>query len=237
MRLYLFRLATIGADVPVPSYLIRTDDGRNIVVDTGFPAEMVAAALQPGYQGMPIRDGVAVVDRLAEVGVAPQEVHLLVATHLDADHAGAHDAFPNAEIVVQRVQYEAATSASHPRYGVTRAHWDAPGLRYRLVDGDTELVPGVTLIETSGHVPGHQSVLVRLPVTGPALLAIDAIGSAASADPDTRAISPFDLDEMSVRASTRKLRDLALREGVTLTIYGHDAQQWASLKLAPAYYD
>jgi glyoxylase-like metal-dependent hydrolase (beta-lactamase superfamily II) len=92
MRLYLLRLATIGADVPVPSYLIRTDDGRNIVVDTGFPDEMVVAAQQPGYQGMPIRDGVAVVARLAAVCVAPQDVHLLVATHLDADHAGAHDA-------------------------------------------------------------------------------------------------------------------------------------------------
>lgn len=40
-----------------------------------------------------------------------------------------------------------------------------PG-RIRLVDGDTELLPGLELIETSGHVPGHQSVLVRLPKTG-----------------------------------------------------------------------
>jgi N-acyl homoserine lactone hydrolase len=43
------------------------------------------------------------------------------------------------------------------------------------VDGDTELLPGLTLLETSGHTPGHQSVLVRLPQTGPVLLAIDAV--------------------------------------------------------------
>ena len=47
--------------------------------------------------------------------------------------------------------------------------------RIRLVDGDTELLPGLELIETSGHVPGHQSVLVRLPKTGAILLPIDAV--------------------------------------------------------------
>ena len=47
--------------------------------------------------------------------------------------------------------------------------------RIRLVDGDTELLPGITLIETSGHVPGHQSVLVRLSKTGAVLLTVDAV--------------------------------------------------------------
>ena len=50
-----------------------------------------------------------------------------------------------------------------------------------MVDGDTELLPGVTLIETSGHAPGHQSVLVRLPKTGAVLLVIDAVGRARHA--------------------------------------------------------
>src|SRR5512135_801914 len=53
--------------------------------------------------------------------------------------------------------------------------FDHPALRYRLIEGDTELRPGLTLLETSGHAPGHQSVLVRLPQTGPVLLTIDAV--------------------------------------------------------------
>ena len=47
--------------------------------------------------------------------------------------------------------------------------------RIRLEDGDTELLPGFELTSTSGHVPGHQSVLVRLPKTGAVLLTIDAV--------------------------------------------------------------
>jgi N-acyl homoserine lactone hydrolase len=45
------------------------------------------------------------------------------------------------------------------------------------------------------------------------------------------------MDEASVRASTRKLMDLAAREGATLIIHGHDPEQWASLRHAPAYYE
>jgi N-acyl homoserine lactone hydrolase len=40
-----------------------------------------------------------------------------------------------------------------------------------------------------------------------------------------------------VRASTRKLLDLAAREGVALVVYGHDFAQWQTLKTAPASYD
>ncbi len=198
---------------------------------------MVAAAQAPGYQGPPLRDFVSVVDHLGALGVRPEDIDTLVATHLDTDHAGMTDAFPNAEIVIQRVQLTAARADAHPRFGMTRAHWDAPNLRYRPIDGDTELVPGVTLIETGGHVPGHQSVLVRLPQTGPVLLAIDAIGSAGQADPETRETRSMDLDDAAARASARKLRDLEAREGVALTIYGHDDAQWRTLKLAPEYYD
>jgi len=44
-----------------------------------------------------------------------------------------------------------------------RSRWGAPGTQRRSVDGDVELMPGLRLVETSGHAPGHQSVLVTLP--------------------------------------------------------------------------
>ncbi|MDQ2716885.1 MAG: hypothetical protein M3Z08_18425 [Chloroflexota bacterium] len=88
-----------------------------------------------------------------------------------------------------------------------------PASRYRQIAGDTELLPGLTLIETSGHVPGHQSVLVRLPNTGAVLLTIDAVTVQEHFTPD-RPIARFDADEEGARASTRKLLDLAQREHV-----------------------
>ncbi len=151
------------------------------------------------------------------------------------DHAGYHEAFPQAEFIVQRQHYELARNG-HPRFAPARAHWDHPALRYRQVDGDTELLPGLTLIETSGHAPGHQLVLVRLPQTGPVLLAIDAVRMQRLFTPD-RAAWPGDDNEEQLRASTRKLLDVVEREQVTLVIFGHDGEQWQTLKKAPAYYE
>jgi N-acyl homoserine lactone hydrolase len=117
-----------------------------------------------------------------------------------------------------------------------RSQWDQPASRYRLIDGDTELLPGLDLIETSGHVPGHQSVLVRLPHTGTVLLTIDAVTVESNFTPD-REGSPMDADAAGAIASTQKLLDLARREHVSLIIFGHDGQQWSSLKKLPEYYD
>lgn len=80
--------------------------------------------------------------------------------------------------------------------------FDQPTLRYQLIEGDIELLPGLTLLETSGHAPGHQSVLVRLPQTGPVLLAIDAVVQQRLFTLDRRAW-PDDENEEQLRASTQ----------------------------------
>lgn len=108
--------------------------------------------------------------------------------------------------------------------------------RIRLVDGDTELLPGLELIETSGHVPGHQSVLVRLPKTGAVLLTVDAVPFGAGFSREEQD-DGGNSDAAAVRASTIKLLDLVEREQIGLVIFGHDQEQWATLKQAPEYYD
>jgi N-acyl homoserine lactone hydrolase len=210
-------------------YLIQMGDGKHVLVDSGPP---------PGLRGpvLPAPEHAKnVIEHLAELGLRPADVDLLICSHFDVDHVGLHDAFAGAELVVQRAHY-ARARAGHERFAPGRAHWDHPALRYRLVDGDTELLPGLTLIETSGHTAGHQSVLVRLPRTGPVLLAIDAVALERLFTPD-RPASPLDDDEAQLRASTRKLLDLVAREHVALVVFGHDGRQWQTLRRAPASYD
>lgn len=230
MRLYVMQLGLGETGSPVPGYLIQTDDGKNILVDSGYPED--------DYRGpeakLPESDWV--VNRLAEIGLKPDDIDIVICSHLDVDHAGCHDAFAGADFVVQKEHLEAARSM--PRFQSIRAHWEDPRITYRTVDGDTELVPGIELIETSGHVPGHQAVLVRLPKTGPVLLAVDAITTDFTGfTPETRPTGRYDNDPEGARKSTRKLVDLAEREGVTLTIRGHDAKQWPQLKQSPEYYE
>jgi N-acyl homoserine lactone hydrolase len=219
-RLYLLQLQTSTLqvaggrtlDMVLGCYLVETSDGKHILIDSGLPAD---APLPPGTPRA--EPGNNVIVQLAGLGLLPDDIDLLICTHFDVDHVGYHDAFLQAELVVQREHYELARSG-HPRFAAARAHWDHPALRYRLIEGDTELLPGLTLLETSGHTRGHQSVLVRL------------------FTPD-RQKWPADDNEEQLRASTRKLLELVERDQVALVVFGHDGQQWQTLKRAPAYYE
>ena len=236
-RLYLFQLSTTSVPLPggrtlemvLVCYLIETKDGIRILIDSGYPADLPKPAGAP-----PAENQKNVLEHLAELGLGADAIDLVIATHFDVDHAGYHDFFKRAEFLVQRKHYELA-QAGHARFAKARAHWNHPELRYRLVDGDAEVVPGVRLIETSGHAPGHQSVLVRLPETGCVLLAIDAVVLERLFTMGRKAWPTDDNDEQLL-ASTRKLLDLVEREQVALVVFGHDGLQWARLKKSPEYY-
>jgi len=186
-------------------------------------------------QAGPRRQEKNVLEHLSDLGLRPPDIDILIATHFDIDHVGYHEAFSSSEIIVQREHYAVARNG-HPRFAKGREHWDHPSLRYRLIDGDTELFPGLTLLETSGHCPGHQSVLVQLPKTGAVLLAIDAVIMQSLFKPD-RPAGPFDDNPEQLRASTQKLLGLVERERVALVVFGHDGLQWPSLKKAQAFYE
>ena len=135
---------------------------------------------------------------------------------------------------MQRAHYDVARQ--YPRFCFFNIPWATPGLNYRFVEGDTELLPGIELIESSGHVPGHQSVFVRLRETGPMLLAIDAITGRRHLDPESPEI-PQDMNTNAKRASVKKLTIIAEREGVQLIVFGHDPEQWRTLKQSPEFYE
>ena len=236
-RLYLMSLMASALRQPdgqmlpmvVVCYLIETTDGKYILIDSGLPA---GAQLPP--EALPPENDKNVLEQITDLGLTPDDIDTVICTHFDRDHAGYHASFPKAEFIVQRQHYELAKGGHH-RYATVRHQWDDPALRYRMVDGDTEIFPGLTLIETSGHVPGHQSVLVSLPETGSVLLVIDAVTQHYQFIGD-RLAGPMDDNEDQLRVSTQKLLDLVEREKVSLVVFGHDGQQWQTLKTSPDYY-
>ncbi|MFN8527684.1 MAG: N-acyl homoserine lactonase family protein [Anaerolineae bacterium] len=226
VRLYLFQLSTLSlptANGPLElsegCYLVQTSTGRNLLIDSGSPGENVNNVLA----------------QLAALGLQPSDIQTVICTHFDIDHVGYHPSFPDAEFVVQREQYDSAFGG-YPRYAESRPYWDQPGRHYRLVEGDVDLFPGFRLLHTPGHAPGHQSVLLRLPKTGVVLLAIDAVVMGRLFTPD-RVAWPTDDDQDVLRASTRKLQAIVEQEQAALVIFGHDGQQWWTLRKSPNFYD
>ena len=227
-RLYLMQVGYMPTyEIPIVCYLVQTGDGKHILIDSGLPEVMPAGESE-------FENGQDVIEQLASIGLTPDDIDTVISTHYDLDHAGRHAVFTKAHYVVQRVHH--LDAASNPRFAATRPQWDQLMERIQLVDGDTELLPGLELIETSGHVPGHQSVLVRLPKTGALLLPIDAVpfreGFTRDAQDDGS-----DPDAAAIRASTMKLLDLVEREQIGLVIFGHDKEQWKTLKKMPEFYE
>lgn len=227
-RLYLMQVGIMpDYQIPIVCALVQTEDGKNILIDSGLPETIPEEASD-------FENGQDVIEQLASIGLTPDDIDTVISTHYDIDHSGRHAAFTRAQYVVQRVHHEDA--ASNPRFAALRAQWDQPMERIRMVDGDTELLPGLELIETSGHVPGHQSVLVQLPRTGTVLLTIDAVPFAAgfTRDRPEDASTP---GAEATHASTLKLLDLVEREQIGLVVFGHDQAQWAGLNKLPQFYE
>jgi N-acyl homoserine lactone hydrolase len=159
--------------IPVACYLIRTGD-TVILFDTGLSPRAVPGLLRNDPLAR-FTEPDLLVHRLARLGLGPDDVDLVVLSHLHFDHAGGIELFRRAELVVQQDEYAYAhypAAFFAPFY--YRKNFDLPDRRWRLLEGDTELAPGITALRTDGHTPGHQSLLVELPETGPVILAGDA---------------------------------------------------------------
>lgn len=221
-------------EVGIPGYLIQTDDGRAYLVDTGLPnayyVDPVAAARDDGYGRWLRRATATALNRptaqLAALGLTPTAITHLVVTHTHFDHAGGMADFPGATFVVQHDE------RILPRPVYPRFSWPA-GVVEQVVAGDSDLAPGIRFLHTPGHTPGHGSVLIELPQTGPLILAIDALYLPMVLERDNFAAS---WHEDLARASGHRLARLAAETGAWL-IYGHDPEQWASLRKAPDYYE
>jgi N-acyl homoserine lactone hydrolase len=162
-RLNLARLRGVdGHDWPVHGFVV-THPGGALLVDTGV--------------GGPekILNDWRVVNRsaaeaLAELDLTPGDIGLVINTHLHFDHCGQNAVFRHAPFYVQRTELDSAR-----RHSVSHRDWfDFMGARFELLDGDAEVVPGVSVIATPGHTSGHQCVVVQSGQGPPDLLIGDA---------------------------------------------------------------
>lgn len=223
--------------VPVPVYLLQTDDGKNIMIDTGLHPEHIEdpdATTRPrGPEAMNrmipfMREEDRIEHQLARIGISIGDVDYLVNTHLHFDHCGGNAAFAGIPIIVNRDHFEfARESDSFPS-----RLFDLPSLTYQFIDGEPELFPGVKVIQTPGHTQWHQSLLISLPNDGDVIICADAIDCQDNLDHDTWGSQ---LDPEVARENAHKLVHLAEERHAQLW-YGHDREQWKTLRLAPDFY-
>jgi len=218
--------------IPIAAYLIRTSDG-NVLFDTGLSPRALPGLLRNDPLARFAEDDL-LVNRLDALGLRPDDVDLVVLSHLHYDHAGGAELFPKSELIVQKDEYAYAHyPASFYAAFYYRKNFDLPGYRWRLLDGDTELAPGLTVLRSDGHTPGHQSLLVALPQTGPVILAGDACYWQEHIERER--VPGVVWNPTLALHSIKRLKTLA-RLTDSRIFPGHDPKFWRSVSQDPAGY-
>lgn len=145
-----------GKRIWIPSYVFYLEGGpQNILVDTGLEQFHVPPEVAARY-------GVEVLEfeeALAKYGLKPEDIDLIIHTHLHNDHCENDYKCTKARVYVQKAEYEFFL---HPHPVDHRYFPDLlEGVEVVTVEGDQEIVPGVSVMLTPGHTPGGQSVVVQ----------------------------------------------------------------------------
>jgi glyoxylase-like metal-dependent hydrolase (beta-lactamase superfamily II) len=155
--------------IPQATNCVLVQTGRQkVLIDTGYGPKLQdkERAILGAESGNPI------VTSLAAQGVKPEEIDVVILSHLHFDHAGGGismegdrlvTTFPKAEYVVQRLEWEVATAgypelrAAYPQENIVPLEMSG---QLRLVDGDVDIVPGIHARITGGHTDGQMALFI-----------------------------------------------------------------------------
>jgi len=157
--------------IPVPSFLVIHPKSK-VVFDAGLHRELQTCTDRLGglveLFKIDFEPGDELSVRLEVNGVAANQIDYVINSHLHFDHVGGNADIPNAKVIVQRREWEAAdpdriSSSGWPADAFNRADVDL-GHEMQLIDREHDLFCDWRVVcpPTYGHTAGHQSLLVRL---------------------------------------------------------------------------
>jgi glyoxylase-like metal-dependent hydrolase (beta-lactamase superfamily II) len=217
--------------------LVEHPDGL-VLIDTALGNKEEARFLDIyGVENQGLEGATQLEDALASVGFLPGDIHWVINTHLHFDHAGGNTTmdpdleddprrhvrptFPNATYVVQRADLEFGRHTNERTRASYLPHNFEPiaaAGRWRLLDGEGEVLPGISVRLTPGHVPFHQAVVLR-DGGDTAVFVADLIPTVAHLPLPW--IMGYDLEPLRTLESKRRLLEDAVAGGWRV-IFEHD---------------
>ncbi len=126
-----------------------------ILVDAG------RSSLTASFKQTEVEQVQTLEDGLGKFGLEPGDIELIILTHLHYDHVELAHRYPRAKFIVQKAELDFALN---PRGALSKAVYRKElfqGLDFEIVEGDSEIIPGLKVLLTPGHTPGGQSVAVN----------------------------------------------------------------------------
>lgn len=225
-------------DLPVSCFLLRHSQG-NVLFDTGcHPSVHVDPEARWGGMAKAmtaIADPAEnVVSELKKLGLAPQDIDVVVNSHFHPDHCGCNEYFTQAVVVCHQHELEAAQAPNAENMGFLAVDWKQP-MPVQTIDGEHDVFGDgkILLVPVPGHTPGMTAALVTLDRSGAFVLASDAAALRAHLERESCPKNTWNVD-----LATQSMADIAsmAADGATV-IYGHDLAQWETLRKGGNAYD
>lgn len=184
---YVFWKGPAGKKIWNPVYCFLVETGTHkILVDTGLCDEARATKYHHKCQKRGAKE--VHVELKERLGIAPNEIDMILFTHLHWDHVQNMKEFKRARYIAPRAEIEWAYNPlplyyrtyESPVLGIEPAYY---GCNFEIVEGECEIVPGISMFPTPGHSPGHMAVSVKT-AAGDIVIAGDAIFQARNMEPN-----------------------------------------------------
>lgn len=229
----------------LPSYfvLVKHPTLGNVLYDTGVAsdyADFWGKEMTEQYDFLKLNNFSA---KLAEVGLTPEDIDLLILSHLHYDHEGNIRAFANTKagrnIHVSKAEYEDAHRLC-ANVAMSGAYYapefkDIDGLGFKLLDNkDIELADGLELIFLPGHTAGLMALMVNTE-RGKVIFPSDAVYSRYHFGPPI--VYPgLCADPVSYKGNIEKLSEIQKKNNAKI-YFSHDIEEFEQLKKSPEWYE
>ncbi len=238
----------IWQEIPIHTFLIESADGY-VLFDTACSPDWKTKWPQFMFEQSPvvaINEEHSLLNRLDQLGVKPDDIGTVVISHLHNDHAGHLRYFKKATVYVNDAELTTTLrqyclgEGLNVHVPVDIEAFLAAGLSWRPVmadEAEVDIAPGLKILNLgSGHSWGMLTLRVDLEKSGTFLLVADALYMAENAGPPIR-VPGIIHDSVGFARSAKFLVDYAKKHNATI-LYGHDKEQFRTLRKAPgAYYD
>ncbi len=172
---------------------------------------------------------------LKEIGVTPEDILHFAMSHSHGDHSGNANLFARSTIYMQTAEYDAIYGPEPQKLGIPIAYFEnLRDAKIVKLNGDYDVFGdgAVVIKSTPGHTPGHQSLFVLLPKTGPVILSGDFVHLKSNWEAKRVPSTNYNI-EQSAR-SMNEMDSFIKATGAQLWI-NHDSEQSRATPKAPAF--
>jgi glyoxylase-like metal-dependent hydrolase (beta-lactamase superfamily II) len=230
--------------VPVSFYVYKHPKG-NVMFDTGNNDKTITDAagwwgpLAKGF-GIKMTKDDAIPAQLARIGMKTSDIKYVVVGHLHLDHGGNIGQFPNATLIVQDLEVQAAVSpdVGFSVYYIPGDFADMKNQNVLKLNGDLDLFGdgSFRIFNAPGHTKGSQFAVARLPKTGSVIMTSDVVYLKENLDKNLIPGIPGVSNPIDAYKSYQRIRLIRDTENAKI-FYGHDPEVFKATKVAPEFYD